>query len=593
MIKFVRQIIQLIPMVIFFNFKKYFQVIFLIFCLVVTSCRQDEYANKIDEAELLIEVDDSPGAALTILKTMSYDSIKSESDKARYGYLYSRAKHKMYQRLDSDLYIKQTVDFYQTKGDSRELMRSLFYYSNYLYDRGAKESAVRAVMKSRGLAIKFRDDYWRAKTAELLACILSSGHNYQDAIKYNIEAIEYYCKEGCILNSLYSNIDLARCYGNILQFDRCLAITDSVLEIAKNECDSSLMSFCYKTQLEYYIDSKEYSKAEKALDGLLDATEYPLITQRDLAYKAKIFSKTNNIDSALVLLGNLQKQDLSKKSRGVILHVYRDIYKDAGDYKNAYKYSDSLLTLVDDLSRISHSQLLVAAQRDYLDEGLRFAEMKSKEQRKLLVLVGVIAFFIVLFIVLFYQYRLKVKRLESERKINDIMLVFNDINHKNHELEVTVKNQEQTLTDMGVQIESVDELRMRLRELYRNQWTLLNSLCYEYFEKRDSDKFRSYMFNRIESELQKFKGQLSNKQITESTDRYLDGLASKFIEQCGFLNDVEQRFVLMVFAGFSPRAICLFMGFKQKNFYAKKKQIMMKVSESDAPDRDLFLRYLE
>ena len=95
MIKFVRQIIQLIPMVIFFNFKKYFQVIFLIFCLVVTSCRQDEYANKIDEAELLIEVDDSPGAALTILKTMSYDSIKSESDKARYGYLYSRAKHKI------------------------------------------------------------------------------------------------------------------------------------------------------------------------------------------------------------------------------------------------------------------------------------------------------------------------------------------------------------------------------------------------------------------------------------------------------------------------------------------------------------------
>ncbi len=79
------------------------------------------------------------------------------------------------------------------------------------------------------------------------------------------------------------------------------------------------------------------------------------------------------------------------------------------------------------------------------------------------------------------------------------------------------------------------------------------------------------MFNKIEEELQKIKEQLNNSRIVESIDKYLDGLASKFIEQCNFLNDIEQRFALLIFAGFSPRAICLFMGFKKRISMQRKR----------------------
>ncbi|MDE5856967.1 MAG: hypothetical protein K2H32_01215, partial [Muribaculaceae bacterium] len=298
-------------------------------------------------------------------------------------------------------------------------------------------------------------------------------------------------------------------------------------------------------------------------------------------------------DSAKIILSKLIPEKYDNSTKAIIYFANRDLNRKLGNYQKALCYSDSIMIYSDKDTRVASSQLLVATQRDYLDEGLKSAEIKNIKQRSLLLFVVAVALLVVTFTVLFYQYRLKVRRLENERKVNDIMIVFNNLVNRNHELEQTVKSQEEALGDVDSQIKVADDLRAKMELLYRNQWELLNSLCYDYFEKKDSDKFRDYMFNKIEEELQKFKEQLNNSQIIESIDKYLDGLASRFMEQCDFLSDMEQRFALLIFAGFSPRAICLFMGFKQKNFYAKKRLILSKIEESNVADRDLFLRFLE
>ena len=536
---------------------------------VAGSCSPNVSTGKFDEAEVKMEVNDNPSEALSILQSMCYDSIQSKADQARYGYLYARAIHKLNQQMGSDLYIKQAVDYYRSKGDSPELMKSLFYYSNYIFENSLSEIAMRTLMKSRQLAIKYKDDYWRAKVAELLALILSSGHNYQDAIKYNQEAIEFYNKNGRDANTRYSAIDLAVCYGNILQFNRCLAITDSIIQIASNECDSSLMAYCYKIKYEFCFDMKEYSKAEEAMDKYMSMSRYFPISQRDTAYKAWLFSKNNNnVDSALNILADLKKQDYSLKVQGIVFQIYRDIYKNTDNYKKAFEYSDSLLQTIDSLSRISHAQLLVAAQRDYLDEDLKIAEIKTAKQRYLLIAMTVVAVVIILGIILFYQYRLKVRRLENQKKVNDIIMAFNSERCKNAILEQTINNQKGTLTQMSnqlsINLQNVDGLRNDIQNLYKKQWSLLNELCYEYFEKKDSDKLRLYIFKRIEEELDNFRNEIKMDEIVKSIDRYMDGLAGKFMTQCDFLNESDRRFVLLVFAGFSSRAICLFMGFKKK-----------------------------
>lgn len=177
--------------------------------MILASCNHDKYSDLIDRAEALIEVDGNPDGALSLLHGVCFDSIKSDKNKARYGYLYARSMHKTWQKMNSDLFIKQSVDYYQSKGDLIEQMKSLFYYSNYLYENGFNEASVRALMKSRSLAINLRDDYWRAKTSELMGEILCGNHNNHEAIKFNTEAAEYYYRAGREDNARYSYLDLS------------------------------------------------------------------------------------------------------------------------------------------------------------------------------------------------------------------------------------------------------------------------------------------------------------------------------------------------------------------------------------------------
>lgn len=575
------------------KFKGYVIPTIFVVAMMFVSCRPSVDSSIIDEAETIMERDNKPEDALAVLQSVSYDSITSAGDRARYGYLYARAMHKLDEPMDTDLYIRQSVDYYRSKGDSPELMRALFYYSNYLFENGLSESAVKSLMKSRQLTIKYGDDYWRAKAAELMALILSSTHNYQEAIKYNKEAIASYKKINKEINARYSYVDLAICYGNIFQFKRSLAITDSILQVAANECDSSLMAYCYKTKYESCFDMEDFYKAEESLYKYMDLSRYLPIVSRDFAYKAWILSKNGELDSALNVLENLSQNPHSLKLQGLIYQIYRDIYKAANNYKKANDYSDSLIQTVDRLSRISHSQLLVAAQRDYLDEDLKLAQLETARQRNLLIITAVIAVFVILSIILGYRYRLKVKKLDNEKKVNDIRTAYNGICSENRELEKKIKNQEATLNDMDNQLKGVEELRRKMENLYRSQWATLNSLCNEYFDKADSEKFRTYIFNHIETELDKFRTQASMNEIIKSIDQYLDCLGQKFLEQCTFLGERDRRFVIFIFAGFKPRAVCLFMGFKQKNYYAKKRNIINKIAGSDIPDRELFLRYLE
>ena len=571
--------------------------ILIVMIFVAGSCSPNVTTGKIDEAEVKMEVNDNPGEALPILQSICFDSIQSDADKARYGYLYARAIHKLNQQMDTDLFIKQAVDYYRSKGDSPELMKSLFYYSTYLFENGLSVAAMRTLMKSRQLAIKYKDDYWRAKDAELMADVLNVNHNNHEAIKFSLESAEHYSKSGREDNARYAYVDLAINYGNIFNYNRSFELIDSIKNIAEHENDSVLLAYCYRNEYIFRIKVRENSKALDTLVKLQSLNKKIGFTYEDHAYRAWLYAENGMIDSAEVILHCLTNLYLDDRIKSLVYCTYENINKRKDDIVSAVRYADSIISLNDRDYRNASSQLLIAAQRDYLDEDLKIAEIKTAKQRYLLIAMAVVAVVVILGIILFYQYRLKVRRLENQKKVNDIIMAFNSERCKNAILEQTINNQKGTLTQMSnqlsINLQNVDGLRNDIQNLYKKQWSLLNELCYEYFEKKDSDKLRLYIFKRIEEELDNFRNEIKMDEIVKSIDRYMDGLAGKFMTQCDFLNESDRRFVLLVFAGFSSRAICLFMGFKKKNYYARKNKIISKIAESDIPDRALFIGYLK
>ena len=561
--------------------------------LFLMACQEDPVKNEIDLAETVMETGDNPRECLLMLQKIDYDSIVTERQKARFGYLYARSIHKLNQRMDTDLYITRTVEFYRPKGDSPELMKSLFYYSNYLYENELNESAIKSVMKARQLAIKYSDDYWRGKTAELLADILSNNHNNHEAIKYRYESAKYYSKAGREDNARYCYLDLAVAYGNISDYNRCYELTDSILNIAIADQDSMLMAYCYSIEYDARIRNRDFIKGEIALNKFLLMEDFMPATSRDYSFKASVLIHKNELDSAEAILNELKGQKLNNRDKGLVYLTLKNLYKKRGLFEKALEATDSVFVFSDKDVRKSSSQVLVAAQRDYLDNDLTTANLRAERQRIIIVGGLIVSFIIIVLIVLIYRYRMRVKRIESENKIAQILAVSDELNSENKRLTSAIKEHKERLTDMEGRLEQQSKQSADIEALFHEKWSMLNFLCNEYFEKGDTPKTRATILSRIEDELKSFRSQKSMVEFEEAVDLYMNGIASRLREQCSFLNESAIMFVVLCMAGLSQRAICLLLNISYNYFYTKKQRIVTRIEQSDAPDRELFLSYLK
>ena len=116
-----------------------------------------------------------------------------------------------------------------------------------------------------------------------------------------------------------------------------------------------------------------------------------------------------------------------------------------------------------------------------------------------------------------------------------------------------------------------------------------NMLCNEYLEAGDSHKERTDISKNIEREIDKLRSPKKTERIEKSVNEYMVGILSRLKSQCPFLKDTDTTFLMLIYAGFAPRAVCLFTGTSIKNFYAKRSRLRKRIEESDAKDKELFI----
>ena len=570
-----------------------YSCILIIILCALTSCDKTPQKSEIDRAEYVMEIDDNPDKSLEILRQIDFDSIKSVKQRARYGYLYARSIHKLNERMDSDLYIKQTVEYYQKKGDSPELMKALFYYSNFYYEKDLNSEAIKLIMKARQLAIKYNDDYWRGKIAELIADILEHSNNNYEAVKYRNESAKYYSKAGREDNARYCYVDLAIAYDNIHEYKKCVELADSILAIAIAEKDSSLIAYCFYTEYKARIRNQDLKKGEKELNEFFSMSKFMEPTPRDYTYKAMIFTHKNEFDSAEMVLNYLKNQKMTDSEKITFYLTLRNFYKKKKDFEKALIATDSIFDINNKDVRKSFSQVIVATQRDYLDNDLTFANLRVEHQRAFIIASLIISAIIIIFIVLIFRYRIKVKRVESEKIIEQIMAVSNELSSENIRLTAAVKEHKKQISDMEDRLEEHNKNSVNTETLFQEKWEMLNFLCNEYFEKGDTPKTRATIVSRIENELKRFQSHESMVDLENAVNKYMNGVASRLSEKCDFLNESAILFVILCMAGLSQRAVCLLLDLSYNYYYTKKQRIATRIEQSAVPDRDLFLSYLK
>ena len=97
----------------------------------------------------------------------------------------------------------------------------------------------------------------------------------------------------------------------------------------------------------------------------------------------------------------------------------------------------------------------------------------------------------------------------------------------------------------------------------------------------------------MEKELKKIVSKKGLIYIVEAVNTYMGGIITDLRAQCPFLKEADINFLALLFAGFSVRSVCMFIGIKYDYFYVKKSRLIKRIEASEAPDKALFLQKLK
>lgn len=232
----------------------------------------------------------------------------------------------------------------------------------------------------------------------------------------------------------------------------------------------------------------------------------------------------------------------------------------------------------DSLQSVVYGTITPSEIVSYVDEEPLYADfrelqlrMEAAKEREMLVRVIFIA--VLLIIIVFFQYlRLRDrKHREEERHENErIMAIAEDLRARLADAESAATAQKSTMLEkMG--------------------FSVLERLCEQYYIYEGTDNLQIKLLKEAKSVIEDLRTDTGQLEKTINAQR--GGLISRFREQFPKVKEDEVRLFTFLAAGFNSTTISTLLEKDKQNVYNKIWRLKTRISESEVPDKDLFLRY--
>lgn len=463
--------------------------------------------------------------------------------------------------------------------------RRLLASADSLYMEGEYSAAVEPTMKALELARNAEDNYLQGQAEDMLADVIAATYGGREVVKHRQKAAECYLRADSVRAHRYALIDVGIAYANIDSLRRATVLIDSLLKIGSQ--DSVLITNCHRATMRMGWHSTgisiwhELKKCRKFYTPT--ATDYACLALNEVG----MMNTVNNIKKKYpddyedyipvvmdyrLYLDSARAIVRTEPERRFVDRITADCYKNAGETELWKSFTDSLREKRLFEQSATTPEAVAGAQRDFESDRATGQQERASTLHTTLIVISLLFMMIAAAGLVYYRLRMKVKNAEIDAQMESL---------SNLSKEIALGHE----TDSG--------LSARIESLFRERWQTINFLCNEFFEKGDSEKTRAFIINEVEKEIQRLKTPRNLRQIEASVNDCMDLIVSRLREQCGeVLKEDDILFITLIYAGFSPRAVCMFTGIKLKSFYTKRTRLVARISASDAPDRDDFLKRL-
>ena len=165
-----------------------------------------------------------------------------------------------YKKADS-IFSKNILTLKSLLGDSKEVAKNYDMLSRVNHHQGYYKIALQYSLKAIGLFQKLKDETSRIDALLQLAVVEERLMNLENAVKYNIECLEYYDKINDLLFLGVASTNLGNCYYYLKQYDKAEEYFNNSVEISKRLGEEEFDGVTYTNLGRVYFGKKEYNKA--------------------------------------------------------------------------------------------------------------------------------------------------------------------------------------------------------------------------------------------------------------------------------------------------------------------------------------------
>ena len=542
------------------NFLK--NIILFLIVLSSTGCAM-EYSKDFDKAETLMQ--EHPKDALALLDSIKQHPIKGKAANARFALLYSQALDKNYIDVMDDSLISIAEAWYTKKGSIRE--KYLSHYYKGVVNSNAKKypEAITAFSRAEKYEKELGDNYLLGQLYNQMGFIYKKHYDYVKSLEAFSNAYELYTLAGKVSHKNYMLMNIAGCYWNMGDYDNGEKYYKEAIDEGARTNYKSLLELSVIDLIGLYVEQKRYDEAKKTYE------QYRIETT------SKRTKYSGNLARMYYMTGDMQKgkkllelawtgADTAEDSIALYMHEYY-ISKHEWQSDLALVFLEKSLAMQNEELALKIQQPILEIQKDLLDKDYEYSLYKIKTNKKLMALF--VSFIVLIICVTTYCLRIQINK--KNERINDYVNLL-------EELQITLQNLQEKLQLKDFQLSSVNE---RAYDLIKNRLDLINKLSVIFYEKHGTPKEKEAFVKEMQNIIDDFRNNKEDMEwmeqaINSSNDSILENVYKKYPA----LKESEKKLLCYIYAGFSPKAISIFLNIPLETVYNRKSRLLAKTGLS-------------
>ena len=519
---------------------KHFSVtyLWLVACMaLMVACSSREALRSMERAEQLLE--EAPEEALRVMEGVDGDALRTEEDRARYALVYSEACYYSYIDVDVDTLTQPMMRYYLESDDHNQRARAMFQHAVVAYNGGELAEAIVALTEAEESLAKRANRKLEGAVQRLKGNIYSEGCLYLNAYDAYVAAREIYAELGLEEHVQFLDYDIGGTLIQLRRMEEAKVTLERVLDYAIGAEDANLVCAVAHELLDLSIYLDDYDMCREYVElfereGVLLYGEPHFVCA-----KAMLVAHDGGLEEALALVDEAEAMEDDLEWADVEYARYI-IHRNVGDGEGALYWQEQSVNAQDEmlLQVIEQPVLNVEVEklRSDLDAELRERELVRERNAMIYVVVAVVVVAVVVALGLYARYRIRRKDSEIASYIETIESLRTDI--------------ERIPRDMASSITA----------LYRDRFSELNELCDIYYDHSGSSRHKSLVFNKVLETIETIKGDSSRiDELGAMVDNYRDNALQRLKSVLPRISERDYRVALYAFAGFSNRAIALFI----------------------------------